>query len=157
LLDLSFPPSGNSLRNLRAEFVEPSTHPRVVITMPPPRKTHLEALIEKAPVESKGFFFFTPQQLRQLGDSRPVSGATAGNAVTTTANGSAMSQPMSDQFKLIRETGDISGFRLRYGSRPNDLVPFVLTLTPQYVAQALGKTPPGHVPRDHEISSRQCR
>ena len=25
--------------------------------MPPPRKTHLEALIEKAPVESKGFFF----------------------------------------------------------------------------------------------------
>jgi hypothetical protein len=49
---------------------------------------------------------------------------------------------MSEQFKLIRETGDISGFRLRYGSRPNDLVPFVLTLTPQYVAQALGKTPP---------------
>jgi hypothetical protein len=37
--------------------VEPSTHPRVVTTMPPPRKTHLEALIEKAPVESKGFFF----------------------------------------------------------------------------------------------------
>src|ERR1700722_17930651 len=108
--------------------------------MPPPRKTHLEALIEKAPVESKGFFFFTPQQLRQLGDSRPVSGATAGNAVTTTANGSAMSQPMSDQFKLIRETGDISGFRLRYGSRPNDLVPFVLTLTPQYVAQALNSS-----------------
>ena len=53
-----------------------------------------------------------------------------------------MSQPMSEQFKLIRETGDISGFRLGYGSRPNDPVPFVLTLTPQYVAQALGKTPP---------------
>src|ERR1700733_927619 len=39
------------------EFLEHSTHPRVVIAMPPPRKTHLEALIEKAPVESKGFFF----------------------------------------------------------------------------------------------------
>jgi hypothetical protein len=37
--------------------VERPTHSRVVITMPPPRKTHLEALIEKAPVESKGFFF----------------------------------------------------------------------------------------------------
>src|ERR1700735_4847835 len=60
------------------EFLEHSTHPRVVITMTPPRKTHLEALIEKAPVESKGFFFFTPQQLRPLGDSRPVSGRLLG-------------------------------------------------------------------------------
>jgi hypothetical protein len=63
-------------------------------------------------------------------------------AVTTTANGSAMSQPMSEQFNLIRESGDISGFRLQYGSRPNDPMPFVLTLTPQYVARALGKSRP---------------
>jgi hypothetical protein len=27
-----------------------------------------------------------------------------------------MSQPMSEQFNLIRESGDISGFRVRYGS-----------------------------------------
>src|SRR3984885_9615810 len=44
-----------------------STHPRVVITMPPPRKTHLEALIEKAPVESKGFFFIECPTLSGLG------------------------------------------------------------------------------------------
>ena len=48
------------------EFLEHSTHPRVVITMPPPRKTHLEALIEKAPVESKGFFFIERPTLSGL-------------------------------------------------------------------------------------------
>ena len=47
--------------------MEHSTHPRVVITMPPPRKTHLEALIEKAPVESKGFFFIECPTLSGLG------------------------------------------------------------------------------------------
>jgi hypothetical protein len=34
------------------------SQPRIVITMPPPRKTHLEARIERAPVESRGSFFF---------------------------------------------------------------------------------------------------
>jgi hypothetical protein len=34
--------------------------------MPPPRKTHLEALIEKAPVESKGFFFVEHSTLSGL-------------------------------------------------------------------------------------------
>ena len=46
--------------------MERSTHSRVVITMPPPRKTHLEALIEKAPVESKGFFFIEHPTLSAL-------------------------------------------------------------------------------------------
>ena len=45
------------------------------------------------------------------------------------------------QFELLDTAGDISGkLRLIYG--PTDPAPFVLTLTPQYVARALGKTPP---------------
>jgi hypothetical protein len=35
--------------------VERPTHSRVVITMPPPRKTHLEALIEKARSKVRAF------------------------------------------------------------------------------------------------------
>jgi hypothetical protein len=65
------------------------------------------------------------------------------SGVSLTANGNTMSQPMFEQFNLIGEGGDISGYlRLRYGSGPHDPAPFVLTLTPQYVARALGKTPP---------------
>ena len=33
-------------------------------------------------------------------------------------------------------------FRLSYGTEPNDPTPFILTLTPQYVARAIGKTAP---------------
>jgi hypothetical protein len=32
--------------------------------------------------------------------------------------------------------------RLAYGCGPDDPMPFIVTLTPQYVARALGKTPP---------------
>jgi hypothetical protein len=53
-----------------------------------------------------------------------------------------MSQPMSEQFNLIRESGDISGFSPSIRLPSQRPYPFVLTLTPQYVARALGKTPP---------------
>ena len=33
-------------------------------------------------------------------------------------------------------------FRLSYGTEPNDPMPFILTLTPHYVARAIGKTAP---------------
>jgi len=33
-------------------------------------------------------------------------------------------------------------FRLTYGTEPNDPMPFVLKLTPQYVGRAIGKTEP---------------
>ena len=34
-----------------------------------------------------------------------------------------------------------SGFlRLSYGTEPSDTMPFILTLTPEYVARAIGKT-----------------
>ena len=57
----------------------------------------------------------------------------------------AMSQP----FRLIAAKGMQNGiFRLWYGAADNDQSPFVLTLTPQYVARALGKTPPVSL---HEI------
>jgi hypothetical protein len=47
---------------------------------------------------------------------------------------------MSDKFELLDTAGDISGkLRLIYGSGPADPAPFVLTLTPQYVA--LGDLP----------------
>jgi hypothetical protein len=50
---------------------------------------------------------------------------------------------MSQRFELIGDERDISGnLRLAYGSGPDDPMPFVLTLTSQYVARALGKTPP---------------
>ena len=53
------------------------------------------------------------------------------------------------EFELLDTAGDISGkLRLIYGSGPTDPAPFVLTLTPQYVARAMGKTPPASF---HEI------
>src|ERR1700735_2089040 len=51
----------------------------------------------------------------------------------------AMSQP----FRLIAAKGVQNGiFRLWYGAADNDQSPFVLTLTPQYVAYALRKALP---------------
>lgn len=39
--------------------------------------------------------------------------------------------------------GDMGGMlRLRYGAGPDDPMPFVLTVSPQYVARETGKTPP---------------
>jgi hypothetical protein len=50
---------------------------------------------------------------------------------------------MPQRFELIGDERDVSGhLRLAYGSGPDDPMPFVLTLTPQYVARAIGKTPP---------------
>jgi hypothetical protein len=55
----------------------------------------------------------------------------------------ARKRQMSERFELLDIEGDISGkLRLIYGSGPADPAPFVLTLTPQYVARASGKTPP---------------
>ena len=49
---------------------------------------------------------------------------------------------MSESFELLDIAGDISGkLRLIYGTGPTDPAPFVLTLTAQYVARVLGKTP----------------
>jgi len=46
-------------------------------------------------------------------------------------------------FELIEKKGDLSGLlRIRYGSGVDDPLPFVLTVTPQYVAHAAGKTLP---------------
>src|ERR1700751_758053 len=57
--------------------------------------------------------------------------------------GCIMDCRMSERFELIGDERDISGhLRLAYGSGADDSMPFVLTLTPQYVARALGKTPP---------------
>jgi hypothetical protein len=50
---------------------------------------------------------------------------------------------MSERFELLDVAGDISGtLRLIYGTGPADPAPFVLMLTPQYVARASGKAPP---------------
>jgi hypothetical protein len=54
--------------------------------------------------------------------------------------------PMSNaksELQLIGTRGEPSGlFHLSYGADPNDPMPFILTLTPQYVACAIGKTAP---------------
>jgi hypothetical protein len=64
-------------------------------------------------------------------------------AATTRGDG------MFERFELLDTAGDISGkLRLIYGSGPADPAPFVLTLPPQYVGRALGKTPPASF---HEI------
>jgi hypothetical protein len=56
---------------------------------------------------------------------------------------------MTERFELIDKQCDISGhLRLRYGSGHNDPMPFVITVTSQYVARASGKTPPVSL---HEI------
>jgi hypothetical protein len=63
---------------------------------------------------------------------------------------------MAERFELIGTQGDISrNLRLAYGSAPDDLTPFVITLTPQYVARVLGKTLSA-VPRYREIRRREC-
>ena len=55
----------------------------------------------------------------------------------------ATKRQMSERFELLDTAGDISGkLRLIYGFGLADPAPFVITLTPQYVARALGKTPP---------------
>lgn len=47
---------------------------------------------------------------------------------------------MSERFELLDVAGDISGtLRLIYGTGPADPAPFVLMLTPQYVARASGR------------------
>jgi uncharacterized HAD superfamily protein len=46
-------------------------------------------------------------------------------------------------FKVIAAKGRRNGiFRIWYGATENDTAPFVLTLTPQHVAQALHKSLP---------------
>jgi hypothetical protein len=50
---------------------------------------------------------------------------------------------MPRPFRLIAAKGQHNGiFRIWYGATDNDPSAFVLTLTPQYVAQALQKTRP---------------
>jgi hypothetical protein len=50
---------------------------------------------------------------------------------------------MSERFELIGKQSVISGhLRLTYGSGTDDPLPFVITLTPQYVARAIRKTAP---------------
>ena len=50
---------------------------------------------------------------------------------------------MPQPFRLIAAKGQHNGiFRIWYGAAENDQSPFVLTLTPQHVAQALNKTLP---------------
>ena len=47
------------------------------------------------------------------------------------------------KFELITTDGLFSGLRhLRYGTGHDDRMPFILTLTPQYVAREMRKTPP---------------
>ena len=47
------------------------------------------------------------------------------------------------KFELIGSDGLFSGLRhLRYGTGHDDPVPFILTLTPQYVAREIQKTLP---------------
>ena len=47
------------------------------------------------------------------------------------------------KFELIGSDGLFSGLRhLRYGTGQDDPMPFVLTLTPQYVAREIKKAPP---------------
>jgi hypothetical protein len=50
---------------------------------------------------------------------------------------------MPQPFRLIAAKGQHNGvFRIWYGATENDQSPFVLTLTPQHVADALHKTLP---------------
>jgi len=45
------------------------------------------------------------------------------------------------ELQLIGTRMEPSGFlRLSYGTEPSDTMPFILTLTPEYVARAIGKT-----------------
>jgi hypothetical protein len=54
-----------------------------------------------------------------------------------------MPQKENPPFRLIAAKGKHNGiFRIWYGSGENDRSPFVLTLTPQHVADALRKTLP---------------
>ena len=50
---------------------------------------------------------------------------------------------LAPSFRIIAAKGQSNGpFRIWYGSADNDKAEFVLTLTPQHVANALHKVPP---------------
>jgi hypothetical protein len=62
---------------------------------------------------------------------------------------------MSQPFRLIAAKGMQNGiFRLWYGAADNDQSPFVLTLTPQYVAHALRKALPVTLEETRNMRSR---
>jgi hypothetical protein len=54
-----------------------------------------------------------------------------------------MDTKLDPKFELIGSDGLFSGLRhLRYGTGHDDPMPFILTLTPQYVAREMKKKPP---------------
>jgi hypothetical protein len=62
------------------------------------------------------------------------------NGICTPHASAARERQMSERFELLDIEGDISGkLRLIYGSEPADPAPFVLTVTPLYVARASGR------------------
>ena len=61
---------------------------------------------------------------------------------------------MSDvkaELQLIGTRMEPSGFfHLSYGTEPSDTMPFILTLTPEYVARAIGKSSESFTPRQYQ-------
>jgi hypothetical protein len=57
---------------------------------------------------------------------------------------------------ISRQGGPNGTLRIRYSRGPDDSRPFILTLTPQYVAQALEKTLPITVREIHEYANRNA-
>jgi hypothetical protein len=65
---------------------------------------------------------------------------------------------MSQPFRLIAAKGMQNGiFRLWYGAADNDQSPFVLTLTPQYVAHALRKALPVTIAHDARACGQNAK
>ncbi len=48
----------------------------------------------------------------------------------------------SKQFILIDKKGQANSIQLKYGERPDDPAPFILIVTPSYVADKMGKASP---------------
>jgi hypothetical protein len=55
-----------------------------------------------------------------------------------------MTEPDYDRFVWIRTFGDERAYvmRLHFGASPDDQMPFILTVTPEYVARTTQKTMP---------------
>ena len=54
-----------------------------------------------------------------------------------------MTEPQYEEFKWIRTHGDKEvGMRVYFGKSLDDPIPFILTITPGYVADKTGKTLP---------------
>jgi hypothetical protein len=72
---------------------------------------------------------------------RPAAGTARDSKQLETAvsEGSGMDDNLSRPFILLERKGQANSVQLKYGERPDDPAPFILIVTPAYVADKTGQ------------------